>query len=188
MTTKQTALELSTDNNLTLAGQIEALLFMAKEPLKIEKIANLLQQPSTIVKKVITNLQEEYKSKGINIIAVANGYIMVTAPQYQSVVDLFYLQPQKLNLANSSLEVLAIVAYKQPLTRKEIENIRGINSDQVVSSLLAKDLLRETKPSDALGHPMLLATTTHFLQVFGLNSLKELPVLELAETKIGFKN
>lgn len=189
MSDGQVVINLDCSKNYSLLKkQIESLLFMAKEPININDFCKILKSEK---KNIENNLQElilEYEQRGIKILIKSNGYIMTTDPQCLPVLEVFLQQTQKINLSNSSLEVLAIIAYKQPITRKGIEMIRGVNSDQIVNNLLDKELIAETKPSNEIGRSMLLETTSSFLNVFGLQNIKELPPIESNSNQIAFKN
>lgn len=154
---------------------IEALLFMTEEPLGLERLKGFLQVETSLIVEAIAMLKAEYETKGIRVYELAGGYILGTSPECETVVREFLESPTKVPLGKASLEVLAIIAYRQPVTRGEVENIRGVNSDSVISSLVDKDLVTIVGKSEELGHPTLLGTTDTFLKQFGLSSLDILP-------------
>jgi segregation and condensation protein B len=116
--------------------------------------------------------QDEYS---FGIYGLAGGYQFLTKPAYQSAISILLKQNSKKRLSTASLETLAIVAYKQPITKSEIEQIRGVNCDYAIHKLLEKELVEMRGKSDAVGRPVLYGTTERFMEYFGINSLKDLP-------------
>lgn len=161
-----------------LTRPIEALLFVAGEALSIPQLAKLLRAEESEVASALQQLEADYSERGIVIREVAGGYRFASSPLARSVVEA-YLLPAKTTLSTPALEALAIVAHIGPVTRSEIEAIRGVNSDSVVSTLLDRGLIAETGRKDVVGRPMLYKTTPFFLESFGLRSLDDLPELEL---------
>jgi segregation and condensation protein B len=159
-------------------GAIEALLFVASEPLETKKIAKLVDEDERAVALAIQRLAEEYEERGIVVREAGGGYRFATSPLVRSAVEA-YLLPAKTTLSVQSLETLAIVAHMQPVTKSEIEAIRGVNSDSVVSTLLDRGLIAESGRKEVVGRPLLYKTTPVFLESFGLRSLDDLPPLEL---------
>ncbi len=157
---------------------IEALLFVAGEALSIPALAKLLDSAESEVARALQQIEADYGDRGIVIREVAGGYRFATAPLARDVVEA-YLLPPKTSLSTPALEALAIVAHVQPVTRSEIEAIRGVNSDSVVSTLLDRGLIAEAGRKDVVGRPMQYKTTAFFLESFGLRSLDDLPELEL---------
>ncbi|MBP2653531.1 MAG: chromosome segregation and condensation protein, ScpB [Firmicutes bacterium] len=166
-----------------LKGHIEALLFAHGDPISADKFAVMLE----IDRENVVQLVEELKldmvgdQRGLKITEVAGGYQLCTKPELAPVLDkLVHIQEAKLSMA--AMETLSIVAFKQPVTRQEIENIRGVKVDGVVSTLLERGLIKEVGRKDAIGRPILFGTTDEFLKCFGLKTLAELPKLaELIE-------
>lgn len=163
---------------LRLQRPVEALLFVASEALSIAQLAKLLHAQEREIAAVLQQIESEYGERGIILRQVAGGYRFATSPLARDVVEA-YLLPPKTNLSTPALEALAIVAHLQPVTRSEIEAIRGVNSDSVVSTLLDRVLIEEAGRKDVVGRPMQYKTTPFFLESFGLRSLDDLPDLEL---------
>ena len=163
---------------LRLQRPVEALLFVASEALSIQRLAKLLHAEEREIASVLQQIEADYSERGIVLREVAGGYRFATSPLARDVVEA-YLLPPKTSLSTPALEALAIVAHLQPVTRSEIEAIRGVNSDSVVSTLLDRDLIAEDGRKDVVGRPMLYKTTPFFLESFGMRSLDDLPDLEL---------
>ena len=161
-----------------LRRPIEALLFVAAEALTIKQIAKLTHASEVQVAAALAQIEAEYSDRGIVLREVAGGYRFASAPSAREVVEA-YLLPPKSTLSTPALETLAIVAYMQPVTKSEIESIRGVASDSVVSTLLDRNLIAEAGRKDVVGRPMLYKTTPEFLESFGLRSLDDLPPMEL---------
>lgn len=157
---------------------IEALLFVAGEPLTIKQIVKLTRASDIAVAAALAKIAQEFSDRGIVLREIGGGYRFASAPLARDVVEA-YLLPPKSNLSTPALEALAIVAHTQPVTKGEIESIRGVNSDSVVSTLLDRLLIAEAGRKDVVGRPMTYKTTTLFLESFGLRSLEDLPQLEL---------
>lgn len=157
---------------------VEALLFVASEPLETKRIAKLTGEDEKAVALAVQAIESFYAERGIVLREVAGGYRFATAPVARGVVEA-YLMPPKTSLSTPALETLAIVAHMQPVTKSEIEAIRGVNSDSVVNTLLDRSLIAEAGRKDVVGRPMQYKTTAFFLESFGLNSLDDLPQLEL---------
>lgn len=168
-----------------LKGHVEALLFAYGNPISADKFAEILE----IDRENVTMLLEELKQdmtdelRGLTICEVAGGYQLCSKPEMAPVIErLVDVQEARLSLA--AMETLAIVAFKQPVTRQEMENIRGVKVDGVVNTLLERGLIREVGRKEAIGRPILYGTTEEFLKTFGLNSLDELPKLaDLVDTE-----
>ncbi|VAX36578.1 Segregation and condensation protein B [hydrothermal vent metagenome] len=164
-----------------IKGVIETLLFISEKPVTLDQIKGALETVSGAeVKAVIKVLQNDYQERksGMTIIEIAGGYQMLSNPVYATYIREFYKTKHKERLSKPALESLAIIAYKQPVTRSDIELIRGVNSDGVVNHLLSKELLKTVGRKDVAGRPYLYGTTKQFLEYFGLKSLKDLPKLE----------
>jgi segregation and condensation protein B len=171
------ALEAAVD---LLRRPIEALLFVAGESLTIKHIAKLTHASEAAVATALAQIEAEYADRGIVLREIAGGYRFASAPAARDVVEA-YLLPPKNNLSTPALETLAIVAYMQPVTKSEIEAIRGVASDSVVSTLLDRSFIAEAGRKDVVGRPMLYKTTPEFLESFGLRSLEDLPPMELEQ-------
>ncbi len=156
---------------------IECLLFVSKEPLTLKDMAQVLEMPENDIKVLADELMSEYNNncRGININLVANGYQMCTRPEMAGYIEKLYKPQGTHGLSKAALETLAIVAYKQPITRAEIEAIRGVKVDSAIGTLVEKNLLREVGRKEGPGRPMLFGTTPSFLRYFGLQDLSGLP-------------
>lgn len=163
---------------LRLQRPVEALLFVASEALSIQQLAKLLRAEEREIAVVLAQIEADYAERGIVLREVAGGYRFATSPLTRDVVEA-YLLPPKTSVSTPAMEALAIVAHLQPVTRSEIEAIRGVNSDSVVSTLLDRELIVEAGRKDVVGRPMQYRTTPFFLESFGLRSLDDLPELEL---------
>ena len=161
-----------------ISPSVEALLFVATEPLDTKRIAKLTGEDERAVALAVQALSDVYADRGIVLREVAGGYRFATSPLARAAVEA-YLLPPKSSLSTPALETLAIVAHMQPVTRSEIEAIRGVNSDSVVNTLVDRNLVAEAGRKDVVGRPMQYKTTPFFLESFGLNSLNDLPQLEL---------
>jgi segregation and condensation protein B len=159
-----------------LRGLLEALVFASDKPLKTRELARLASAPIQQVRTVMTNLKDTYADRGIVLGVVAGGWLFRTHVQYAPFVrELSSERPVRLTRAQ--IETLAIAAYRQPITRPEIDDIRGVDSGATLKLLLERDLLRIIGKKDEPGRPLLYGTTTHFLEFFGLKSLSDLPTL-----------
>jgi segregation and condensation protein B len=161
-----------------LCCPVEALLFVASESLTIKQIAKLTHASEMEVAATLQRVEADFADRGIVLREVAGGYRFASAPAAREAVEA-YLLPPKSNLSTPALETLAIIAYMQPVTKSEIEAIRGVASDSVVSTLLDRNLIAEAGRKDVVGRPMLYKTTPEFLESFGLRSLDDLPPMEL---------
>ncbi len=159
---------------------LESLLFINEKPIQLSEISRTLETKNKIIKEFIEELKAEYekRSSGISIVSVAGGYQMCSAPFNEPWVKKMYSQQNKQKLSTASLETLAIIAYKQPITRIEIEQIRGVNVDGVVRKLAELGLIKTAGKKEVVGKPFLYITTRKFLEYFGINSLDDLPNLE----------
>jgi len=164
-----------------IKGVIEALLFVNEKPVTLEQFKDVLETVNAAeIKRIVHVLQGEYEQRqsGMKIIEIAGGYQMLSNPHYADYIRSFYKTKHKEKLSKPALETLAIVAYKQPVTRVDIELVRGVNSDGVISHLLSKELIKAVGRKDIPGRPFLYGTTKQFLEYFGLKSLDDLPKLE----------
>ncbi|MBO5176141.1 MAG: SMC-Scp complex subunit ScpB [Lachnospiraceae bacterium] len=163
-----------------LEAQIEAILFTMGEAVEAERIAMALDHDVDTVRRVARNMMDRYRSadRGIQIIELNDSYQMSTKQSmYESIIKIAHV-PKKHVLTEVLLETLSIVAYKQPITRQEIEAIRGVSCDHAVNKLVEYGLIAEIGRLDAPGRPILFGTTEDFLRSFGLASLEELPVVK----------
>ena len=163
----------------TLKSVVEAILFAASEPISVKQFqAVLLGLDARTLRKVLDALREDYQEIGrsFHLVEIANGYQICTRPQYSAWIQKFYTQQVRVTLSPSALETLAIVAYKQPVTRADVAAIRGVNSDSVLNSLVEKGLV--SIAGRKAGRSLLFSTTDAFLQQFGLKDASELPSLD----------
>ncbi|HAF07154.1 MAG: Segregation and condensation protein B [candidate division TA06 bacterium 32_111] len=160
--------------------QVEAILFSSSEPIGKDELAKALGIEKTLLMQVIEYLREKYSSSdsGIMIIEVASGYQLVTKPQFSEVLEQFFGNRKAPRLSTPALETLAIIAYKQPITKQEVEEIRGVNCDGVFKTLLDRELIMKRGNADLPGKPSLYHTTKKFLSYFKISSLKELPAID----------
>lgn len=162
---------------------VEALVLGAPEPVSAQKIAEIVPGLETDgARAIVAELGREYEEQGhaFEIWEVAGGYQLRTRPEYASYLRLLHRE-RPLRLSRAALETLAVVAYRQPVTRAEIEAVRGVEADAVLKSLLDRQLVRVAGHREVPGRPMLYATTRRFLEVFGLTRLDELPTLREME-------
>lgn len=159
----------------SLTDILYALLFVSEAPLTLETLTEITGEPTERVNQALADLRAQLQASGpVELVAVAGGYQLATKPEYS-----FYLarllNPPPKRLSRAGLEVLAIVAYEQPVTQAQIDALRGVDSSHTVRQLLAKGLIQEVGRKDSPGRPVLYGTTEGFLRYFGLNSLDELP-------------
>jgi len=158
---------------------IESLLFVSTEPLSVQDIGKLIDLEKKDIQEIILEIQEEYEKDchGFQLTQVAGGYLFTTKVQYEPYIEKL-LKPQLNTLSHAALETLAIIAYKQPITRGEIEGIRGVKVDKIVSTLVEKKLIEEIGRKEGPGRPIIYGTTKEFLKYFGLNDISQLPKIE----------
>jgi len=167
-----------------LANHIEALIFCSQKPIKTDEIKNCLTEmfeadvPMEDIEQAIIKLEEKYKNDEYSFepIKSGGGYQFLTKPAYQSSISILLKQQSKKRLSNSSLETLAIVAYKQPVTKSEVEQIRGVNCDYAMHKLLEKELIEIRGKAETVGRPTIYGTSSVFMDYFGINDLKDLPL------------
>lgn len=155
---------------------LEALLFAAQEPVTPARLAEAAGASEAAVLEGLAELRRQLNEsrRGIELVEVAGGYRLFTRPEYAEYVQAL-LQPVRAYLSPATLETLAVIAYRQPVTRAEIEAIRGVQCDRALKNLLERELVREAGRKDAPGRPILYVTTQAFLEYFGLRSLADLP-------------
>jgi segregation and condensation protein B len=172
---------------------IEALIFASEQSIRTEEIIYCLQAAferdfaTDEVTRFLTAIKEKYASEilAIELVNVNNGYQFLTKKNYHSVISLLQLQRSKKKLSQAALETLAIVAYKQPVTKPDIEQIRGVNCDYSIQKLLEKELIAIVGKSETIGKPILYGTSGLFMDYFGINSIQELPhIKELTDNSI----
>lgn len=159
--------------------KIEALLFAAPGLTSVEQLAQASELKKKEVENALALLKEHYRqTHGIRLQEIKNQYQLVTAPEFANEIEILLGLDVTARLTQAALEALAIIAYKQPTTRPEIDSIRGVNSDGVVKSLLSKGLIEELGRSEAPGRPILYGVTPDFMQHFGLESMDQLPEID----------
>lgn len=171
-------------NNIKYA--IEGILFAAGEPVKASKLAVVLDTDIENINRAVAALKAEYNEqhRGFNIIDIMDGYQICSRPEYYRYIQEILGEQRNQPLSNAAMEALAIIAYKQPITRGQIEHIRGVNSDGCVNRLYERGLIDEAGRLDAPGRPILYVTTDTFLRCFGLKSPKDLPPINFKQLKI----
>jgi len=162
---------------------IEALLFASDEPLTVRRIRDIVNAKGVdgrVVRRAVESLRQEYAEgrRGIQIEEVAGGYRLLSSREHASYVEQLHRAQKRARLSQAALETLAIIAYKQPVHRADIEAIRGVQVDAVLRGLQERGLVRVVGRADLLGRPFLYGTTKRFLEIFGLKSLDDLPNVE----------
>ena len=173
----------------TLKLTLEAILFAASEPISVKQFQAVLPElDARAIRKVLAELQDDYDQmeRSFRLMEIANGYQICTRPQYSEWIQKFYTQQVRVTLTPSALETLAIVAYKQPVTRADVAAIRGVNSDSVLNSLVEKGLV--SIAGRKAGRSLLFSTTDEFLQQFGLKDASELPSLDEIDELLNASN
>lgn len=162
-----------------LEAAIEAILFTMGESVEVSRLAKALEQDTDTTRKIIRRMMDRYEEekRGITIIELDNAFQMCTRKEYYEYLIKIAMQPKKAVLTEVMLETLSIIAYKQPVTKLEIEKIRGVKCDHAVNKLVEYRLVKELGRLDAPGRPILFGTTEEFLRSFGVQALEELPML-----------
>ncbi len=162
-----------------IEAAIEAILFTMGESVEVEKIAAAIEHDEDTTVKIIHNMMDKYEEsdRGIKIIELENAFQMCTKQEFYEQLIKVASQPKKYTLTDVLLETLSIVAYKQPITKMEIEKIRGVSCEHAMNKLVEYGLIKELGRLDAPGRPMLFGTTEQFLRSFGVQSIDELPVI-----------
>ncbi|CAH0118696.1 MULTISPECIES: SMC-Scp complex subunit ScpB [unclassified Paenibacillus] len=161
-----------------LKSIIEGLLFLVgDEGLTAKQIAEVVEQPADLVRDVVFDLKGDFErgNRGLQIVEIAGAFQLTTIPEHAPYFERLAYSPSRSALSQAALETLSIIAYRQPITRIEIEEIRGVKSDRAIHTLAAKDLIEEVGRAEAVGRPILYGTTKAFLDYFGLDSLEGLP-------------
>lgn len=169
---------------------IEALIFASLQSLELEDIIKTLEESfgqkfeKDFIRENIQTIREKYEREdlAIQLVEIANGYSFMTKPKYHKLIGDYLKLSEKKKLSTAALETLSIIAYKQPISKSEIESIRGVNSDYTVQKLLEKDLVEIGGRLDTPGRPLVYITTEKFLNHFGLKNVKDLPKLKEIET------
>jgi len=172
--------------NLELFGEewvktyIEGILFISESPVKASTISETLDVPTGKIKQVLRMLEQEYidQNRGFVLKKISGGYRLYSNPVLNEVLQTFVKTNIRTHLSQAALETLAIIAYRQPITRTQIAEIRGVRTDSVVLTLLDKGLLKEAGKLKEPGNPVIYRTSDRFLELLGLNNLKDLPLLK----------
>lgn len=167
-------------SSLSLKASLEALLFVAPGPVTLLQLAAALDKPATMVEEALLKLDQEFReNRGLRLQWHQGKVQLTTSPEMADLVERFLGLEASSRLSRAALEALAIIAYQQPVTRPQIDEIRGVNSDGVIKSLLSKGLIQDVGRAESPGRPILYGVTAEFLQHFGLASIEELPPLNL---------
>lgn len=166
---------------------VEALLFITSDPLSLDKMQEIIGVKNNHknfdkkeIQRILKELQDDYQNRAgaLQLAEVAGGWQICTKEEFSPWLEKLAKNKETYKLSNSALETLAIIAYKQPITRAEVEHIRGVDSGGIMHGLLAKRLVRIAGRKDCVGHPLLYGTSNEFLQYFGLATIGDLPLLE----------
>lgn len=169
-----------------LEAIIEALLFAAGDVLPLDRISDIVGVDRKTLKHIMNNMMDSFagSKRGILIREINNGYQLCSRPEYFEYLKLLVEPRQKQGLSQAAFETLSIVAYKQPVTKAKIEQIRGVSSESAIARLLERNLIREAGRMDAPGKPILYETSEEFLRAFGFKSVGDLPVLSMNEVEM----
>ncbi len=159
-----------------VVGALEALIFASTEPISSCKLAQILEIHEEVVKKGLCHIKEKYDEdvRGLQLRKLAGGYQISTKPQYAPYIEKLFITPRVSSLSSAALETLAIIAFKEPITKAEIEEIRGVKVDSVLSTLTERGLIEDVGRKDTIGRPLLYGTTPEFLKYFGFKNSQEL--------------
>jgi len=163
---------------------VESLIFSAEDPITLRKLTEILEDvDSAQIREAIAQLKSDYEAHGraFQIEEIAGGYRFHTRPEYHEWIEKIRKKTGETKLSQAALETLAIIAYKQPILRANVEAIRGVQSGQIIRLLMEKDLVKVTGRDESLGYPLLYGTTKKFLECFGLKDIKDLPKIEELE-------
>ncbi|MEW6724321.1 MAG: SMC-Scp complex subunit ScpB [Bacillota bacterium] len=166
--------------SLSHLAYLEALLFVAPEPLSVARLASVLELSEEEIEALISRLTQTYRERnsGLTVLRVAGGYRLYTVPECAEVLDRLALPDEPMPLSRAALETLAVIAYRQPVTRAEIESLRGVKVDRALQTLIDRKLVQELGRQRGPGRPIIYGTTDRFLEHFGLDNLSDLPELE----------
>ena len=184
MSDSQPSSEQNIDIELPLSTKLEAMLFVAGEPVTTSQLATALDVAPSVIERGLNELDAALTSRGLRLQRHAGRVQLTTAPQLAELIERFLGLEATSHLSRAALETLAIIAYQQPVTRPQIDSVRGVNSDSMMKSLLHKGLILESGRADGPGRPILYSTTPEFLQHFGLNSILEMPSLAKPEEEV----
>ena len=181
MSDSQPSSEQNIEIDLPLSMKLEALLFIAGEPVTTAQLATALDVAPSVIERGLNELGASLSDRGLRLQRHSGRVQLTTAPQLAELIERFLGLEATTHLTRAALETLAIIVYQQPVTRPQIDSIRGVNSDSMMKSLLHKGLILESGRADGPGRPILYSTTPEFLQHFGLNSILEMPLLAKVE-------
>jgi len=170
-----------------LAAEIEAVLFVSDAPLSIGRLSSITGESSAkTIRETLAELEDFYRShdRSFGIVEVAGGYQITTLPEYSGTVLRLFKTRRKARLSQAALETLAIVAYRQPISRTEVEAIRGVNCDGVLATLTERELIAISGRGEGLGRPFLYSTTSRFLEYLGLKDIRDIPDMEELEKNL----
>lgn len=172
--------------NDELKAAIEAVLFSRGNPVSLEDLSRVLNMDEERLREVLAAMEAEYQSAryGIRMLFTDDGVTLCSKKEYSELIAALDYQPPR-RISRAALETLAIIAYRQPVTRSEIELLRGVKVDRAITTLLERGLIKEVGRGDTVGKPVLYGTSDEFLRVFGLTSLDELPPLNIKEAEYG---
>jgi segregation and condensation protein B len=173
--------EIGAERTLPVKSLVESLLFVSDEPVRMDQMSSVLQVSVDEVDKALHDLAHEYEERGLRLQFKGERVQMVTAPEATDFVRRFLGLELNSKLSPAALETLAIIAYRQPVTRAQVEAVRGVNSDSVLRTLINRSLVEEVGRLEQAGRPIIYGTTFEFLQQFGLSSVEQLPPLEGSE-------
>ena len=164
---------------VNIKAAVEAILFSMGEAVSVKELAKVLEISESEIEKTINSMMEEYvqEDRGIQLVKLEDSYQLCTKPDYYEILSTLVNMPKKHSLTDSLMETLSIVAYKQPVTRQEIEAIRGVSCVHAVNRLMEYNLITEVGRLDAVGRPILFGTTEDFLRCFGVTSMDDLPAI-----------
>jgi segregation and condensation protein B len=175
----------SSASEMPLQARLEAILFVAAEPVATAQLAAALDVTVVLVERGLAELDASLRTRGLRLQQHAGRVQLTTAPELADLIERFLGLEVTAHLSRAALETLAIVAYQQPVTRPQVDSIRGVNSDAMMKSLLNKGLIVEIGRTEGPGRPILYSTAPEFLQHFGINSIVDLPPLQATETEAG---
>ncbi len=163
-----------------ISSAIEALLFVHGDPMSTDLISDLLDEDPIYIEEVMKRIEKDYEDekRGITLFKIDNKYQLGTKGENEPYIVKLLKTNQRQSLSQAAIETLSIISYKQPVTRIEIEEIRGVRSDKAIQTLLDKELIRESGRLEVVGRPIVYSTTENFLKQFGIEKLEELPTLE----------
>lgn len=167
------------DSVMKLEASIEAILFSMGEAVSIKELAKVLEIDEPTLEKILNNMMDKYdnEERGIKLVRLEDSYQLCTKNEYFDILSKLVNMPKKHTLTDTLMETLSIVAYKQPITRQEIEAIRGVSCVHAINKLVEYNLITEVGRLDAIGRPILFGTTEDFLRSFGVQSMDDLPVI-----------